>query len=582
MVRPSRWTVAGALTLNALHGIAITFQTLVPKYLIDGVLLPTNLNPSSRWHRLAWLVAAYLLASVVARMIVWHIGFRLFTGVREKVILALRARLFRQVNSLCLRFRAGNPSGELYSYLFGAPLQQVQAYFQQFTFGAPGAVFVLISTVVWVGSWDPLLTGVLLASVLGSVVLMRYARRRVHGLTLSYQQTESDVGGYTADLLRGGRDLKLYAMEDRAADDFERRAAEVGRRAYDRDVRGHYEWMKNETVGYVAFAALCAAAAWRYLYDQSHKPPDARLTVGEIQAYLTAFASLQNAVTTLFNLAAAKGAAQAGADRLSAVLRTGSTTPDPADTEARSAPGPGAIEFSDVTFGYTADQPILRNLSLTIPYGQRVALVGPSGSGKSTLTQLLLRLYDPDEGSITIAGTELRHVRGADLRRRFGVVPQDPFVFRATLRDNLRVARPDADDRQIENACRRANAWGFITNLPEGLDTRVNEAGSSLSGGQRQRLAIGRALLAEPDFFVFDEATSALDTVSEKAVQQAVDAAAAGRTAIVVAHRLSTVRDCDRVLVMADGRIAQDGTYEDLAARPGLFRDLIRGQAMAA
>jgi len=576
---PYRWLVAAALLLNAIHGVSITFQTLAPKYLIDDIILAQNITMGQRWHRLALLMTLYLIASVFTRMLVWHFGYRIFTYVREKVLFALRANFFRHVNHLCLRFHRQHHSGELFSYLFGSPLVQVQTYFQQFTFAAPGALFLVISTLIWVGSWDWLLTLVMLVTVLTSVIMMHWTRRRVQALHSDYQKTETKVTGYVADLLRGSRDVKLYAMEEKVAADFDNRIWEVGQKSYQRDVRAHVQWMKWETTGYFCFALLCAALAWRYFYDQSHKPPGARVKIGEIQAYLASYASLQGSLTVLFQMSNFKAAAQAGVDRIAAVLKTASTTPDPIGYEA-SVPGGGQIILHNVTFGYDSDRLVLKDVNLTIPYGQRVALVGPSGAGKSTITQLLLRLYDPNEGAILIGGLNIRHCLGAELRRRFGVVPQDPFIFRTSIRDNLCVARPDATDADIRLACERANAWEYISRLPDGLDTPVGEGGSTLSGGQRQRLAIARALLAEPEFFIFDEATSALDTVSERLVQEAMENAITDRTALIIAHRLATVKNCDRILVIDDGRIIQDGRYDELVAQNGLFRDLVQGQVL--
>jgi ABC-type multidrug transport system fused ATPase/permease subunit len=579
-IRPYKWLVAGALTLNALHGIAVTFQsTTMPKYLIDQVLLADHITTATRIHRLVWLVIAYLFASIVARMLVWHAGYRMFTFVREKVVFSLRASFFKHLNSLCLRFHIKNHSGELFSYLFGSPLARLQEYFQQFTFGAPGALFILISTFIWLGAWDWLMSGVLFLCVLCTVILMHYTRKKVHRLHAEFQKVETNVSGYVADLLRGSRDVKLYAMEETVLADFEKNVWEIGKKGYERDVKSHVEWMKAEVIGYCAFAALCVAAAWRYQYDHTHKPPDKQITIGEIQAYLMAFGQMQGALTTLFNVSTMKGAAQAGLDRIDAVLRTASTTPDPVG-EQTIVPPRGEIVFQHVSFGYEPDRQVLKDISLSIPYGQKVALVGPSGAGKSTVTQLLLRLYDPDQGTILLGGVDLRHCNGPDIRQRFGVVPQDPFIFRTTIRENLCVARPDSSEAQIRTACEQANAWEFIARLPLGMETRVGEGGSSLSGGQRQRLAIARALLADPDYFIFDEATSALDTVSEHLVQHAMETCVSGRTALIIAHRLATVKNCDRILVTDGGRITQDGSYDQLVSQPGMFRDLVQGQVL--
>jgi ABC-type multidrug transport system fused ATPase/permease subunit len=579
LIAPHRWLISGALLLNALHGISLTIQTLVPAFLIDHVLMATGITQAQRWHRLTVLIVLYIFASLIGRMLVWHIGYRMFTFVREKVLFGLRANFFRHVNHLCLRFHIKHHTGELFSYLFGNPLVQVQTYFQQFTFGAPGAVVSMVSLVCVLGAWDWMLTAVLLGSVLSTVLLMQHTRTRIQKLHSDYQRTESNASGFVSDLLRGSRDVKLYAMEEKVSADFEKSAWEVGQSSYRRDILGHLEWMKNESAGYVAFGVLCVAAAWRYFYDQAHKPVGHQITIGEIQAYFAAFASLQGSMTILFQLAQSKGAAQAGIDRIAAVLRTASTTPDPVGYDAL-IPARGDINFHNVTFGYEPDTPVLRELNLTIPYGQRVALVGPSGAGKSTVTQLLLRFYDPDQGAVLIGGLNLRHCRGPELRHRFGVVPQDPFIFRTTIRENLCVARSNASDADIRTACERSNAWEFICKMPRGLDSPVGEGGSTLSGGQRQRLAIARALLANPDFFIFDEATSALDSVSEHLVQQAVENAVTGRTALIIAHRLATVKNCDRILVAAEGRIVQDGTYDKLVSEPGIFRELVHGQVL--
>jgi ABC-type multidrug transport system fused ATPase/permease subunit len=577
-IRQYKWLVVAALFFNAMHGISVAFQTVMPKYLIDNVILAPSITMPVRWRRLAMLITLYLIASVFGRMLVWHIGYRIFTYVREKVLFGVRATFFRHVNHLCLRFHRQHHSGELFSYLFGSPLAQVQNYFQQFTYAAPGALFIVLSTIVWVATWDLVLTAVLCITTFATVWAMHLTRLKIQRLHTEFQKTETTVTGYVADLLRGSRDVKLYAMEDKVAEDFESKVWEIGQKSYQRDIEGHLQYMKQETIGYFCTGLLCVAVFWRYFHDRAVHSPHP-VTVGTIQAYFGAFIQLQASLSMLFQMSTLKAGAQAGVDRINAVMKTDSTTPDPIGYEAPLPPR-GEILLYNVTFGYDPDRPVLIDLNLTIPYGQRVALVGPSGAGKSTITQLLLRLYDPDQGVIRIGGLNLQHCRGSTLRQHFGVVPQDPFIFRTTLRENLTVARPDATDAEIQAACEMANAWEFISQMPDGLETRVGEGGSTLSGGQRQRLAIARAMLANPEFYIFDEATSALDTVSEALVQGAVENAVKGKTAFIIAHRLSTVRNCDRILVIANNGIAQDGTFDELVEQPGLFRDLVKGQIL--
>ena len=567
-----RWLLVGALVLNGVHGAAIALQNVYPKWLFSQVLEAPNLTTSERWYRLAWLVTGYLVVSFVVRMAAWHFGYRMFTWVRERVVFGLRGKFFRHVNNLCLRFHGEHPSGELFSYLFGSPLGNVMGFFQHTSMAVPGAVITILTTLAMFWTWDWAVASILMITSFASVALMIRAREKMQKISTAFQSAEGDVSGRVADLLRGSKAVKLYSMEERVAQDFDREALVIGKKSYERDVLSHIEYMKQEGFGYFCFAALLAACTWRYL--------GGHIDLGTVAACLASFAGLNWPIQTIFQAFSLWGGAEASINRIGAVLDTPSTTPDPEDTAVVALPPGSDIEFDHVSFSYVPGQPVLRDVSLVIPRGQRIALVGPSGAGKSTLAQLVLRLYDPQSGAVRLGGIDLRKFEASDLRKEFGVVPQDPFIFRTTVRDNVRVARPDATDEAIRRACELANAWEFIAKLPGGLNSLVGEGGSSLSGGQRQRLSIARALLAEPDCFIFDEATSALDTLSEQLIQEALEKNLGGRTVIFIAHRLATVKNCDRLLVIADGRVAQDGTYDQLVSQPGLFQDLVHGQSL--
>jgi ABC-type multidrug transport system fused ATPase/permease subunit len=564
-LRPHWRVLVVAFGLNALHGVAITVQNLTPKYLIDDVVKPW-LGGENRWLWLAGMMAVYLVVSVVFRMIFWHVSFRLFTQVRERILLRLRARFFRHINSLCLRFHGRHNSGELFSYLFGSPLGQMQQFMHQTALMGPGMVAVLVSSLAALAMWDWLMTLVLAASVFTSVWLMNQARHKIHGYHTAFQNTESAVSGRVADLIRGAREIKLYAAESMVGRDFKQQAATISQKSVWRDIQSHIEWMKQEGAGYVFFVLVCSMGAWRCL--------EGRISEGELVAYLISYGALQGPLQQLYQIVTLYGSAEATFGRIEAVLWTPSTTPDPEPGASRAVPAQGDLAFRGVRFRY-ASKDILNGLDFAIPYGQKVAFVGPSGAGKTTVSQLILRLYDPCEGVVALDGVDLRQCRGAEVRRRFGVVPQAPYFFQATLRENLLMVRPDADEAMIQQACVLANAWEFISKLPEGLETRVGEGGSNLSGGQRQRLAIARVMLMDPPFFIFDEATSALDTVSERLIQEALARNLSGRTAVFIAHRLATVQGCDRILVLEQGRVVQDGTYAELAAQPGLFRSMV-------
>ena len=549
----------------------MALQNLFPKWFFAEVIDKAGISATERWSRVAKLGALYLAISVIMRMTLWHAGYRCFTWARERVAFNLRAQFFRHVNHLCLRFHGQHPSGELFSYLFGTPLANVMQFFQHVSVFGPGSVVTVLWTLGVLWAWDPAIGALLTFTSLCSVLLMIHSRKRVQRIQTDFQSVEGNVSGWVADLLRGNKAVKLYSMEEHVLEDFEEQALLIGRKSYERDVRGHIEWMKQEGFSYICYVALMAMCTWRAY--RGH------ISTGVVVACFTSFSGLYGPLQQLFQAFVLWGGAAASLQRIGKVLDTASTIPDPSES-VRSVPGRGVIELAGVTFEYEPNEPVLRDLQLVIPYGQKLAFVGPSGAGKTTIAQLVLRLYDPTRGEVRIGGIDVRSFRGAELRRRVGVVPQDPFIFRASVRDNVRVARPDASDSAIRRACELANAWEFVQGLPGQLEARVGEGGSTLSGGQRQRLAIARALLAEPDFFIFDEATSALDTVSEKLIQDALEKNLGGRTAIFIAHRLATVKSCDRIVVLDAGRVVQDGAYDELIGRSGLFGDLVRGQQL--
>jgi len=568
-VRPHRRALAVAITLNALHGFAITFQVFTVGWLVDWVLGKGSVPPDV-WRRSLALALGYFLVSVFGRMVTWHIGYRIFTSIREKILSTLRTSFFRQLNALCLRFHVKRSSGELFSYLFGSPVSNIIQFYQHCSSGLAGAVTTILSAVGLLLWTDGVLTLLLSLTVGIQVYMMELARRTNRRIHLEFQKLESSVTGSVADLLRGTRTVKIHSMEQEVEGEFGKQMSLISKKSYERDVRAHMEWMKTETVSYAGFALMLVACAWRFC--------DHTITLGQVSMFMLAFQQLAGPLTVISQAYTLWGSAEASIERIGEVFRTASTTPD-LPRDHRPVPPTGELEMRDVSFAYDKT-PVLRQVSFRIPYGQTVALVGPSGSGKSTIAQLLLRLYDPDSGEVLFGGQNLRQCAGAEVRRRFGVVPQDPFIFRTTLRQNLRVADPDATDADLERVCRQANVWEFIEKLPQGLGTPVGEGGSNLSGGQKQRLAIARALLAEPSVFLLDEPTSALDTLSEQLIQETLQKVSSGRTVIIIAHRLATVRQCQRILVIRDGAIAQDGSYEELLRCAGLFQNLVQGQQL--
>ncbi len=338
-----------------------------------------------------------------------------------------------------------------------------------------------------------------------------------------------------------------------------------------------YSSLTNPTTRFVNNLVYAAVALIGGLLCVSTVGTAAPFTVGSLSAllayanqYTKPFNEISGVVTELQN-------ALACADRVFELIETEAQTPDAPDAR-RLIEAAGNVSLENVSFRYTPDRPLIEDLNLTVAPGQRVAIVGPTGCGKTTLINLLMRFYDVDAGSIRVEGTDVRGVTRQSLRRSFGMVLQDTWLRSGTIRENLTLGKPDATDAEVQAACRAAHADGFIRRLPQGYDTPIGEDGGVLSQGQKQLLCIARIMLCLPPMLILDEATSSIDTRTEAKIQQAFAAMMQGRTSFIVAHRLSTIREADEILVMRDGRVIETGDHETLLQKGGFYAGLYNSQ----
>jgi subfamily B ATP-binding cassette protein MsbA len=327
-------------------------------------------------------------------------------------------------------------------------------------------------------------------------------------------------------------------------------------------------------VGFIAFAGVVAV-----LWQGGRLVLAGALTPGALVSFLLYAITVAGAVGSLASLFGSYQEAVGAARRVFELLATAPTVAEPAVPAALERPVRGAVAFEQVSFRYAPELPdVLHRVSFAVAPGEVLAVVGPSGAGKTTIASLLPRFWDVTAGRVTLDGHDVRDLALADLRGVIGTVPQEPALFSGSVRDNIRYARPDATDAEVRAAAAAAHAAEFVERLPDGYETRVGERGVKLSGGQRQRLAIARVFLKDPAVVLLDEATSSLDTASERLVEDAMEELLRGRTTIIIAHRLSTVRRADRVLVLDRGVVAESGTHDELLAADGLYARLYRGQ----
>jgi len=496
----------------------------------------------------------------------WAAGYvqnYLANWVGERVLLDLRTRTFRHLLKLSLGYHERTPTGRTVSRL----TSDIEALEQLVTDGVSslvvnGLTFIGVIVILLVYDWRLALLSFAIFPVLavGTGVFRALSTR-------AYRRTRERVADVLADLqenLSGVRVVQGFVRQERSRRSFQRANADYR--------EANMQTVRLSAIYFPGVELLSGLGMAAILFFGGRRVLDGDLTIGVMVAFLGYLSSFFDPIQQLSQLYNTFQSAMAALEKILGVLET---EPELADSPA-AGPLPairGDVELRGVGFGYGAE-PVLHGIDLRIAAGETVALVGATGAGKSTLAKLIARFYDPDEGAVLIDGHDLRRVTQASLRSQLGIVPQEGFLFSGTVAENLRFARPEATDGELEDACRAVGALGFIETLPEGFDTQIEERGGRLSAGQRQLLSFARALIADPRLLILDEATSSVDVRTEGRIAEALERLLAGRTAIVIAHRLSTIRRADRIVVLDDGRVVEQGTHAELVALGGRYASL--------
>ena len=554
-LRPQRWAMAGALVLMALEGSMLGVLALLIQPMFDEILV-------ARRGELIWLVAAAVAATFVLRAMASLVHRTLMAHLAESVVARIQADLVRHLMRLDRGFHQLHPPGVLIERVRGdvAPIAQLQLALIP-ALGRDGvAVLALLGAALWTDwRWTLLaLVGVPLL-ILPIRFLMRLVRR-----VGSEARAASAIASNRLDEIFHGIDtVQLSALESREAGRLDRALAMV-RKAQVRAVFGSAGMSSlADVVAALGFAFVLAYGAGQIIAGER--------SVGEFMAFFTAFALLFDPLRRISALSGGWATVLASVERVKRLMDEVPRITKPVHPRA---PLPDArIALEHVGFGYGRAQ-VLNDLSLVAEAGETTALVGPSGAGKSTIFTLIARLADPQEGRVTLGGVDLRQMDLRALRARISVVAQDAALFDETLRDNITLNTPNVTEARLRAAIEAAHVDAFLGDLPQGLDTRVGPRGSALSGGQRQRVAIARALLRDTPVLLLDEATSALDARSEGLVQAALERLGAGRTTLVIAHRLATVRRAQKIVVLDAGRVVEEGGHDALLARGGAYARL--------
>ncbi len=553
------WLLALAVSSTASLSLPVAFRTMIDRGFSHGSA--ANID-----H-------AFLLLFVVALVLALGTATRFFfvSLLGERVVADLRERLYAHLIGLDADFHDRSRSGELISRL------TADAELLRSVVGSSMSV-ALRSTVTVVGSLvmlfvtAPKLAAWALLGIPFAVLPIVLGGRRLQKISREGQDRLADANTHAAEALGAVKTVQAHAREPHERERFGKAIAVAVATA-----RKRIGWQALVTALAIV---LIFGAVTLVLWTGAHDVIAGRMsagTLGQFVFYALIGGGSVGALAEVWNeLQRAAG----GMGRINELLVEDVAIRAPASPRALPSPLRGEVRFDDVTFHYPArpDLPALHDFNLRVAPGETVALVGPSGAGKSTVFSLLLRFHDPDTGHVAVDGVDVRELDPADLRGAIALVPQSPTIFATTAADNIRYGKLDATDAEVEAAARAAEAFDFLRALPQGFEEQLGERGARLSGGQQQRIAIARALLKDSPILLLDEATSALDAQSERAVQTALEHLMAGRTTLVIAHRLATILKADRIVVMEAGRIVAEGTHEALMAEGGLYAELAKLQ----
>lgn len=556
-IRPYIGRLVPVLLVSLVSTALSLVLPYLSKLLVDEALIPGDFGMLLR------LVALFTAIPLVTFGLNVFSGMR-YTKVSADILFDMRLELYRHLQKLSPRFYARTPLGDIVSRINGdiGEIQRVTAEAALSWFGQVVAFVGTVGMLIYL-DWQLFLVGLVVMPP-ALVALIRY-RSRLESKVTTLRERSAEIGSFLIETLQGMRTIVGSNAQGREVARFRRRNDSFVDALLDMRL---YTYLAGGLPGLL----LTAGTGVVFLYG-GYRVIEGAMTLGTFVAFMAYQSRLMSPVTGLMGIYTNLATARASLVRVHALLDTSPEVLDP-PSPASLADAKGALTLEGVRYGFGRSVDGLAGVDIEIPAGQLIAIVGASGSGKSTIADLLARHMDPDEGRVLLDGHDLRDLPLEDVRRTISVIEQAPFVFHASVADNVRYARPDASEEMVLDAIDAAGLTPLVSGMPEGVDTIVGERGSQLSAGERQRLAIARAFLADPTVLVMDEATGALDPSSEAAVLDGYDRIMRGRTTILITHRVELARQTERVIVLENGAIAEDGTPDVLEAEGRAFREL--------
>ncbi|TCP20348.1 ATP-binding cassette subfamily B protein [Scopulibacillus darangshiensis] len=513
------------------------------------------------------LIGLYLFSALFT-----YIQQYIMAGVAQKTVFALREEVNQKLSRMPLKFFDSQSHGDVLSRVIN-DIDNISSTFQQSLTQLFRSLVTIVGVIVMMLTISPLMTLIVLLTLPLSFFVTVKVAKRSQKYFMGQQKSLGELNGHVDEMYTGHRIVKAFGREKRSIEQFN----SINDKLYDAGWKAQFVsgiiMPLMMFIGNIGYVFICVVGGILV----THRT----IQVGDIQAFIQYARQFSQPITQTANIANIIQSTIASAERVFEILDEEEQVPEAVRTKEIPSPQ-GNVAFEQVTFGYKEDNMLIEDMTINVKQGQTVAIVGPTGAGKTTLINLLMRFYEIDGGKIAIDGIDIRDMARGRLRRLFGMVLQDTWLFNGTIKDNIAYGREGASDEEIIQAAKAADADHFIRTLPEGYETVLNEEASNLSQGQKQLLTIARAILADPAILILDEATSSVDTRTEVYIQNAMNELMKGRTSFVIAHRLSTIRNADVILVMNHGSIIEKGSHEMLLENDGFYADLYNSQFASA
>ena len=560
---PHRGLLALAL-LSAVVSISLTL--LIP--VLVGQAVDNIIDRGKVYFDAVLRIILYIAAAIVGVSVCQWLMNCLVNVISFRIVRDLRRDIFRKLNTVPLSYIDTHAHGDLISRVIN-DVDAVGDGLTQICLQLFSGVVTIVGTLIFmlVIDWRIAIAVFVLTPL--SLFLAAFIGRLTHRRFTEQQLLQGDISSYVEEHVGNQRIVKAFSYEERAYGDFE----ELNQTLYDVGFKAQFAGaLANPSTRFVNALVYAAVAVFGALTVLS-----GGLTIGGLSCFLTYANQYTKPFNEVTGVLTQLQTGLAAADRVFEVLGEKDEIPDD-DKISDTRSVRGNVEIRDISFSYVPEKPLIRHFSLSVPSGCHVAIVGPTGCGKTTLINLLMRFYEINEGGIYLDGTDIRDMKRDALRRCYGMVLQDSWLFEGTIMENLRYGNADATDEEVIAAAKSAHAHSFIRKMPQGYDTEISEGGGNLSQGQKQLLCIARAMLTNPSVLILDEATSSIDTLTEIRVQKAFAKMMKGRTSFVVAHRLSTIKESDVILVLKDGNIIEQGSHETLLKQGGFYHTLYNSQ----